>query len=48
MVAGAESESKIVEVEGTYCCANLVMKVVSSGYMATSVVLTWKLKCCRI
>ncbi|KAB5514751.1 hypothetical protein DKX38_028657 [Salix brachista] len=31
MVVGAESESKIVEVEGAYCCAERVTKVVSSG-----------------
>ncbi|KAF9678638.1 hypothetical protein SADUNF_Sadunf07G0055300 [Salix dunnii] len=51
MVAGAESESEIVDVEGAYCYAKCVMKVVSSGnsiLLPTSVVPTWKLKCRRI
>ena len=48
MVAGAESENEIVEVEGAYCCAKHVMKVISSGnfvLLPTSVVLTCKLEC---
>ena len=49
--AGVVSKSEIVEVEGAYCCAKHVMKVISSGnfvLLPTSVVLTWKLKCHRI